>query len=74
MTSVHVLNETVLLFFEAYNARVYSMLSDSKGGSVDALAIIHMNSGGNWMELSTGQPRFADPKRWLCKAAAPLHC
>lgn len=29
MTSVHVLNETVLPFFEAHEARVYTILSDN---------------------------------------------
>ncbi len=32
VTSVHVLNETVLQFFEAHEARVYTILSDSCRG------------------------------------------
>ncbi|BBG88755.1 hypothetical protein WP8S18C01_13960 [Aeromonas caviae] len=57
VTSVHVLNETVLPFFEAHEARVYTILSDN--GREFAQTIIPTSCSCNWRELSTGQPRHA---------------
>ncbi len=57
VTSVHVLNETVLPFFEAHEARVYTILSDN--GREFAQTIIPTSCSCNWRGLSTGQPRHA---------------
>jgi hypothetical protein len=59
VTSVHVLNETVLPFFEAHEAQVYTILSDKGPSSVGALTTIPTSCSCNWRGLSTEPPRCA---------------
>ena len=63
VTSVHVLNETVLPFFEAHEARVYTILSDN-GREFCGRPDHHPTSCScNWRGLSTGPPRYAAGRR-----------
>ncbi len=73
-TSGHVLNETVLPFFEAHEARVYTILSDNGASSVGALTTIPTSCSCNWRGLSTGPPRCADRRATALSSDCIAHC
>lgn len=75
VTSVHVLNETVLPFFEAHEARVYTILSDN-GREFCGRPDHHPyeSCSCNWRELSTEPPRCADRRATALSNGCIAHC
>lgn len=59
VTSVYVLNETVLPFFEAIRLGSISSCRTTCASSVGALTTIPTSCSFNWRGLSSGQPRYA---------------
>ena len=74
VTSVHVLNETVLPFFEAHEARVYTILSDN-GREFCGRPDHHPYELFLQLEgLSTGPPRYAGRRAMALSSGCTAHC
>ena len=71
---VHVLNETVLPFFEAHEARVYTILSDNGREFWDALTITPTSCSCNW-RIEHRPPWYAEQRlyRWLHRTLLDEH-
>ncbi|MNI47254.1 hypothetical protein D3C73_1017610 [compost metagenome] len=74
VTSAHVLNEMVLSFFEAYEARVYTILSDNGRDFCGRLDIIPTSCSCNWRGLSTELPRYTGRRATALSSGCIVHC
>ncbi len=70
VTAVHMLNESVLHFFEEHDTPVVTVLSDNGREFCGRADGIPTNCFCNWKALSIGHPRQTPTKQRLCGAVA----